>query len=155
MPEAYMKGEAQASSQRSAEKPAVGNQSTRADGQGALPAQKHSKRKDITAAQPPGEALLPAAQTSSATDDPEPASDILRIPPSDCALMRLPGKPWNTMQLIPKKAIMELMEDDFAEKLEDNTFAFKAGMDATTAVKCLLAAMPPSWNREVPPMPQG
>ena len=151
MPAAYMKGEAQESSQRSAEKPAVGNQSARgtfANAQGALSREEHSERKATTAPEPLGEVILPAPQPSSASDDPGPASDILRILPSDCALMRLPGRPRNTMQLIPKSAIMQLVEDGFAEKCDGNAYAFKAALDTTTAVHCLLSAMPPCWNRD-------
>ena len=71
----------------------------------------------------------------------------LRVPPSQCALMHLPGKPWEKLQMIPRSAITQLTEQDLAEELQDRSFSFHAGVDTAVAVQCLLAAMGPSWNR--------
>ena len=44
------------------------------------------------------------------------------------------------MQLIPRSAIMQLVENHVAEELEGGRFAFKAAVDTTAAVQCLLSA---------------
>ena len=63
-----------------------------------------------------------------------------RIPPSDCALLHLPGKPWSTLQMIPRNAINQLIEDGVAEELEGERFALKPAVEATAVEQCLFAA---------------
>ena len=74
--------------------------------------------------------------------------ELPRIPPSDCALLHLPRKPWGTLQTMPRNAINKLIEDGVAEELEGERFAFKPAVEATAAEQCLFAAMPPSWHRD-------
>ena len=77
----------------------------------------------------------------------KPLGQLLRIPASECALMHLPGKPWDKLQMIPRSTIVQLTEQDLTEELQDRSFSFHAGVDTAVAVQCLLAAMEPSWNQ--------
>ena len=46
----------------------------------------------------------------------EPSENVLRVPPSECALMRLPGKAWEQLAMIPRSAVVRLQEQGVVEQ---------------------------------------
>ena len=61
--------------------------------------------------------------------------------------MHLPGKSFAVLNMVPKAAMEELLDDEVVEEFKNKLFTFKQGMDTNLCGQALLAAISLGVNR--------